>query len=799
MKKNIILSAALMFFGLTAQAQTKITFDSDDYKAIGVYDSWEKSPFRTGALQGNAAVASNPDTEVDAVLGTAPNATGKVVAFQRSRHGSNTYGVRVDLKEPIRMTKQLQYIHVMTYLKDKPANSRMMVIGLGKRLEESWNWQTGEDEQFWAVTNTAVQPQTGWQDIVVSFKGFSYSKEENANSGIDIYSLIIVPDVRSPHADESDWIAYFDEIIIDNNPDKRFTTEKYALTHDKEANISRTDRGINSVGLTVGGTSYTSTARSKKVYSDNTLTGIFPATAGAQVQPTFNYTGAWMSAYTYVDWGSDGVFKDTLNSNGTPAPGSDVTSYSAVQIDGTWYKSDGSTTANGNTIGGGVPTFTIPEGTANGFYRMRYKVDWNSINPAGGNTLISDGGGVVDVTLDVHGPKVTVNASQLNGDIVLAADGRALQNYEMDYNTPLTVKIIPENGFVQYGFTLKYGYNVNAKEQLDENGNPNWIKVVVPFDEVNADGTYTIPAEYIRGSHVSIAGDMQQVWHYTVKIVGDEGKGGASYGKIEVKDGSTLDVTQFFSKEQLVVKPIEGATYEVTINSATLEVKIEYKKIEECRPIASLSELSNDKFYQIKAKSGEGYLAWNSTITDTYLSLRGVTNTSHNGEPSNAAVLNIYKEEVSPFDQTVVWQIIKEDDKYYLYQPAKKEYVTRTERDYIFTSEKTALDNIRENSGDHAGTFSFHAGGSYSDGSTNFACIVTNEAAVAVRNWTWSDHGSVFYILENPNISLDDTAITLVPTEEHVDGAIYNLQGQRLDTLPSSGIVIVGGKKVVIK
>ena len=108
MKKNIILSAALMFFGLTAQAQTKITFDSDDYKAISVYDSWEKSPFRTGALQGNAAVASNPDTEVDAVLGTAPNATGKVVAFQRSRHGSNTYGVRIDLKEPIRMTKQLR-------------------------------------------------------------------------------------------------------------------------------------------------------------------------------------------------------------------------------------------------------------------------------------------------------------------------------------------------------------------------------------------------------------------------------------------------------------------------------------------------------------------------------------------------------------------------------------------------------------------------------------------------------------------------------------------------------------------
>ena len=243
--------------------------------------------------------------------------------------------------------------------------------------------------------------------------------------------------------------------------------------------------------------------------------------------------------------------------------------------------------------------------------------------------------------------------------------------------------------------------------------------------------------------------------------------------------------------------PIEGHIHEITINNSTREIKVEYKKIQECTPIASLAELSNEKFYQIKAKSGEGYLAWNSTITDTYLSLRGVTNTSHNGEPSNAAVLNIYKEEVSPFDMTVVWQIIKEGDKYYLYQPAKKEYVTRTGRDYIFTTEKTALDNIRANSGEHAGTFGFHAGGSYSDGSTNFACIVTNEASIAVRNWTWSDHGSVFYILENPNITA--TSIDNYTAEQQAPKGIYNLQGQKLNAMPTSGIVIVDNKKVYIK
>ena len=63
--------------------------------------------------------------------------------------------------------------------------------------------------------------------------------------------------------------------------------------------------------------------------------------------------------------------------------------------------------------------------------------------------------------------------------------------------------------------------------------------------------------------------------------------------------------------------------------------------------------------------------------------------------------------EVPPFDLTVAWKIISEDGKYYLYQPAKKEYVTRTGRDHIFTAEKLALDAIRDN-GD--GTFGFHAG-----------------------------------------------------------------------------------------
>ena len=794
MKKNILFSAALMFLGLTSSAQTTITFDSEDYKSIAVYDKWEKSPFRTGALSGNAGVTENPDVEVDEVIGAAPNSTGKVLALQRSRFGSNTFGVRINLKEPIRMTKQLQYIHIMTHLKEKPADSRLMVIGLGKRVEDSWNWQTGEEEQFWAVTNVDVAPKDGWQDVVVSFKGFSYSKEENANSGIDIYSLVIVPDVRSPHADKADWVAYFDEIVIDNNPDKRFSTDKYALTYDKDATMTRNDRSLNSVSLVSSGTTYTSTAASRKVYTDNTLVSVFSAKAGTTVQPKFNYTGSWMSAYVYVDWNNNGKFEYTVNSNGTPAEGSEIVSYNAAQIGDTWYKSDGTTTGNGNTIASGVPSFTIPAGTPAGLYRMRYKVDWNSIDPAGSTTIISDGGGYVDLMLDVHGDKVSVSASQLNGDIVLAADESALQGYITDYAQPLTVKDIPAPGFIQNGFALKYGYDVNAIEQLDENGNPNWIMVNVPQSAIAADGTYTIPAEYIRGSQVSIKGDMQQAYAYTVSVTGADG--GIVYGGKEYKDGETINVSQFFTVEDVVAISVVGYTAKISLDAQNKTIKVEYSKTQEPRQINSLSELNNDAAYYIKAKSGEGYLAWNTTISDTYLSLRGMTNSSYNNLPSNQAVVDIYKSPIDPFDMTVVWQIIQEDGKYYLFQPAKQEYVTRVDRDYKFTAEKVALDNIRDN-GD--GTFSFHAGGNYSESSTFFACIVTNEALTAVRNWTWDDHGSVMCIIENPNISFGETAIENIVGEESVCKGIYNLHGQKLQRLPASGIVIVDGRKFLVK
>lgn len=89
--KNLSLWAAGAVVALSSQAQTHITFDAEDYGNIGVYDTWVDSPFRQGVLSGNVAVVDNHLLDEEA------NSSSKILGVQRSRFGSNTFGVKVDL------------------------------------------------------------------------------------------------------------------------------------------------------------------------------------------------------------------------------------------------------------------------------------------------------------------------------------------------------------------------------------------------------------------------------------------------------------------------------------------------------------------------------------------------------------------------------------------------------------------------------------------------------------------------------------------------------------------------------
>lgn len=496
-----IVSAFVLFATLSAQAQT-ITFDADDYKAVSVYDAWEGSPFRTGELKGNAAVVNNHLNQVDEVLGAAPDPSAKILAVQRSRFGGNLFGVRVDLKEPFRLTKNNRYAHVMI---NKPVESRVMVIGLGKRTEEAWSWQDGTAEQFWAISAGPVAANK-WVDVVVGFNGFSYAEAEKG--GIDIYSLVIVPDVRSAHADAADFACYIDEIVIDDSNETRFTTETYAVSFDKSVGNQRSDRFMTSVGLTGGTISpQTKSLTKDHHYYDLTTTTIFSAKPGDTLTPTYGYNGNWMNTDTYIDFGNDGKFSFGVNADGTPGEGSDIVSYQYSDATGSFRNSLGENVSGGNLIGSASPSFTLPDEMANGLYRMRYKVDWNCIDPAGntasGNEILHNGGGIVDVLLDIHGDEVKVSQGALNGE-VLDAEGNHFDNYTTAYGQPFTIKMDPAPGFTFSGVIVKSGYNVDGEQITGLN--PNYIINEFPAKKFDAEGCLTLPADVMVGGEVYIEG-----------------------------------------------------------------------------------------------------------------------------------------------------------------------------------------------------------------------------------------------------------------------------------------------------
>lgn len=248
-RKNIIIFA-LTLIAITSSAQT-ITFDTNDYKAISVYDTWTESPFRTNHLQGNAAVIHNHLNNINKVEETTPNPSTNIAGLQRSRYGSNTFGLRIDLKEPFRLTKEPRYVHVLIY---KPIESRVLVCGLGKRTEAAWSWQDSTCEQFMVATDNPVASNT-WVDVVVPIYGFSYADPNKG--GIDITSLVICPDLRSMSADEEDFICYIDQIEVNDSPEPRIVANAAATNKDEAAAIPGkvrvTEGSLNGQMLTADG------------------------------------------------------------------------------------------------------------------------------------------------------------------------------------------------------------------------------------------------------------------------------------------------------------------------------------------------------------------------------------------------------------------------------------------------------------------------------------------------------------------------------------------------------------------
>ena len=526
MKTNSILSLLLLLLPSVVAAQ-HITFEgTDEYQGIGVYDTWEQSPFRIGLLDGShyVGLVENPDAEIDETIGAAPNPSATVLAVQRSRFGSNTFGARIDLNEPLCLGTSKKYVHVLV-CKPMVEEASVMLIGLGKRRD--WEGQRPETEQFWVPIPLATPGK--WNDLVFPI---------TTNEDVEIYSFVVVPDLASPHLRTTDFVAYIDDIEVSDNPRPRFQLVNYPINFDAGQVPTRTDRSLSKLTfVSTGEINSIVNVPTATVYNNLTEETTIKAKPGGTVTVKMTYKGAWMNGFVYVDWDNDGQFTPDIVDN-RPTEESELMSYTYLN----GYNSQGSQT-NGNSVANGVitcPAFTIPDNTQPGIYRMRLKVDWDSDDAGGNNNpnnlITANGGAVVDVLLNVHAAEVPISANQLNGD-VLRTDGTALSDALIPFGDAFRIKIAPAPNFTYTGIVLTHGYNLDGPEYVRDNR--QYSSVMVPasaFDDATHE--YVIPASYIDGE-VRIEGLFTPGTTTEVGAIRNDSSGAVTYDVYSI-DGKRL-------------------------------------------------------------------------------------------------------------------------------------------------------------------------------------------------------------------------------------------------------------------
>lgn len=475
-----------LFFPIAAMAQQDKTLcdfeTTESYKSVRAYDTCPTSPFNLSKLTGNVKVVENDLNAEDSELGFAPNGSNYILGVQRSRYGSNTFGALVELKEPLALKRETQYVHVKFYsTQDAP----VMLIGLGNRDDRPW--QPATTEQFWSVPTSKVHAGA-WQDVVFPIMG--------AN-GISIKSLLVVVDRQSPHNQMSDFAVFIDDITLSSKANPFFSKSVYPINFEENTAHTRgDDRYVKNIKL--GSQSVAINQNTDKKLYFNKTENIFLAKPGETVTPTIDWKGEWMHGYAYLDKDDNGKFDvDYTNSGVTNAR--DLVSYS-------YYKDKNSagSRASGD-CGVTLPSFKIDNDMKPGIYRMRYKVDWDNVDPGGstatGNLITNNGGALIDVLVNIHNDEVNLfrateeNGGGLNGDVLLA-DGKQLTGRTTPFGQAFVIKSKPAEGFVLDYMKIRHGYNLEGASTKNEN--PQWKEFVVQASQF-VNNEYTIPANCVDG------------------------------------------------------------------------------------------------------------------------------------------------------------------------------------------------------------------------------------------------------------------------------------------------------------
>lgn len=272
----------------------------------------------------------------------------------------------------------------------------------------------------------------------------------------------------------------------------------YPVNFDENEAATRTGRYTNAIMLTssYGAQKVEVNQKKEKLLYIKRLDDCLRAKIGETVTAGFDWNGTWMCGYAYIDFGKDGSYDVDYDDNGVNAM-KDLMTYSM-------YKNKDS---KGATVSGepsiNPPSFTIPSDVKPGIYRMRYKVDWDCVDPGGntlsGNDIKKNGGVIVDTRINVHGETahVTVKgADEKKGTLSLADYSAELNNQDVEFGKDLTIAIAVKDGYNFSSLSIKHGYCLDGEAVVD--GLRQWQENTIMAYTAKGD-KITIPASYIDG------------------------------------------------------------------------------------------------------------------------------------------------------------------------------------------------------------------------------------------------------------------------------------------------------------
>lgn len=186
----------------------------------------------------------------------------------------------------------------------------------------------------------------------------------------------------------------------------------YPINFDPDTETMRSDRSLETITLQEEGAEQLVLSLNP-TFPYNDLTDVIYSVSdeGKTLKVDIAYTGSWMHSYAYIDLDQNGLFDTQVNTDSHSTEGELMaySFYSFGEDEQQGYNSLGEHISGDARDVISLPSFSLP--TTPGQYRMRLKVDWNSIDPAGSlgsensatgdNGILKNGGYIVDFMLEV--------------------------------------------------------------------------------------------------------------------------------------------------------------------------------------------------------------------------------------------------------------------------------------------------------------------------------------------------------------------------------------------------------------